>query len=304
MAVLGYLTPDECVAYGAGAGSTDQVLQASVYVNAYLKRPEGLIWAPDATGNPCYMASASPSRTFNLAAGISPGTNVVAPISGPLTGVLPGDVWIADRAANSLVEALYIVAMTAGTPNTVTFASVANAHASASTLDADMCITEQRHTPKGRPIIVLGRGPVVRLVSGGGRYAYTRRGDSHGGNTDDFNLLAIYNTFGGPPQWEVFNPQVAEFDPQTGQLWVPSGIMLAYYTEVRLRYLAGFAAASIPPEIKLATAKIVKALQNDPDLGAVKSYRAGGTAVEMFANTILTDDLKDMLKPYRLRGLV
>lgn len=297
-----YIAPGEYTAYGLPAGTTaDQVSTASVYVDAHLKRPEGLVWQADSTGNPCCMLAPAPSLSFSLSAPIAPGQNVVASVSGPLGGLQVGDALIADRSTDNTREALSIVSTA---PGQITFSKVLNAHGSGTALDADLCITEQRYLPKNRPIVVLGRSPIQRIISGTGRYAYPRRGDAGASNTDDFNLLAVYDTFGGPPAWEVFKPEATEFDARTGQVWVPAGIMLAYYTEIRIRYVAGFSAAAIPTQIKLATAKLVKVLANDPDLGPVKSYRAGDTAVQLFANTLISGDLADMLKPYRARGFV
>lgn len=301
MGASNYIAPGDYAAYGISTATTDQVTQASIYLDAYLKRPEGLIWQADSTGNPCCMLAPTPTLSFSLSAPIVPGQNVVASVSGPLGGLQVGDALIADRANDNKREALTIVSTA---PGQLTFANVLNAHNAAAALDADLCITEQRYMPKNRPIIILGRSPIQRIISGTGRYAYPRRGDANASSTDDFNLLAVYDTFGGPPAWEIFKPESTEFDARTGQIWVPAGIMLAYYTEIRVRYVAGFSAAALPTQIKLACAKLVKALGNDPDLGPVKSYRAGDTAVQLFANTLISGDLVDMLRPYRIRGLV
>jgi hypothetical protein len=44
-------------------------------------------------------------------------------------------------------------------------------------------------------------------------------------------------------------------------------------------------------------------LLNDPNLGPAKSYAAGGTRVELFADTMLPGDVRDMLAPYKVRAM-
>lgn len=297
-----YLSSGDYSTYGVPSATAAQVTQASVLIDAHLKRPEGLVWSPDSAGNPAYMSAASPDLSFVLGTAVSPGKNVVATVTGPIATLNVGEVLIADRANPAAVEPLTIISNVNGQ---VTFATAINAHAPSATLEAGLVISEQRYMPKGRPVIMIGRTPVMRIISGIGRYAYPRRGDAMGSNTDDFNLLATFTQFGGPPQWEVFDTtQNTGVDARTGQVWVPAGIMLAYYTEVKLRYVAGFQSSAIPSAIKLACAKLVRALGNDPGLGPAKSYRAGDTAVQMFADTMISGDMVDALRPYRITGLV
>ena len=40
-----YLTTAEAAQWGLPAVSTPQIIQASALIDAYLKRPEGLVWA-------------------------------------------------------------------------------------------------------------------------------------------------------------------------------------------------------------------------------------------------------------------
>jgi len=293
-----YLQPGEYAAFGVPKATADKVASASLYIDGYLRRPEGLIWSPDCNGDPCFMAALSPSNTLTLPNDISPGSNVVVNVTGAVGAVQPGDVLIADRATTNLAEALLVVAKNG---RALTFASVQNAHASGAKLDAGLDISEQRNLPKSRPLMNVTKTPVQRILSGIGRYGYTRRGDTASGSTDDFNLLAVYNQFGGPPAWEIFNATSCDFDARTGQVWIPAGIMLAYYTEVRLRYIAGFSQANLPDAVKLACAKLILALGNDPDLGPAKSYKAGDTAITKFSDTIISGDIGNMLSQYRAR---
>jgi hypothetical protein len=302
MPASSYLSGGDLATYGVPNATAAQVTQASVFLDAYLKRMEGLVWTPDSQGNPCCMASPDPELTFNLVGSIAPGQNVAAQLSGPQSALQAGETLVIDRTDSAKIEALQVVSNLNGQ---VVFANVMNAHSNGAQLGSGLLISEQRYMPKNRPIVFVGRTPLVRIVSGIGRYAYPRRGDQYGSSTDDFNLLATYTQFGGPPQWEIFNTQQnTGFDPRTGQVWIPAGIMLAYYTEVRLQYVAGFAASALPSAVKLVCARLVKAIINDPGLGAAKSYRAGDTAVERFAATLIDEDSANLLRPFRINGVV
>ena len=295
-----YLQPEDLAAYGLpDSTSAGAVTQASVLVDMYLRRPEGLIWTPDATGNPCFMTAASPGPTITATGTISAGANVIVPATGPLAMLQVGDVLILDRARADVMEAVTVSAIVPGI--SVGLRSVTNAHSPSALLEGGMVIQEQRFLPDNRPLTSLGRTPVARVVSGTGRYGYGRQGDAGASSINDFNLLAALSQFGGPPVWEIFDPASTDVDPNTGQLWIPAGVMLAYYTEVKVRYLAGYSAASLPSAVKLATAMLVRTLASAPNLGAIKSYKAGDTAIERFSDTMISGDIRSMLTKYRAR---
>lgn len=298
-----YLTTDDLDAYGLAGTAAGQIAQASALVDAYLQRAEGLVWAPDFQGMPCDMAALEPTMTLQLTADIAPGVNVRAAVSGPVSAVQPGDVLVLDRATENVKEACVVasVPQPGETPNFVVLKQVRAAHTTGATLAMGLVIEEQRYVPDGRPIVTVSRAPLVRLVGGVGRYSYGRRGDSSNWNMEPFNLLAAVSKFGGPPAWEAFDVANAGMDAGTGQVWIPAGVMLAYYSEVKLRYVAGFQASCIPPAVKTACAALVAALKDRPQMGNVKSYRAGDTQVESFAASALDDDTKLMLAPYRAR---
>ncbi len=295
-----YITTDEYSAWGLAA-SAQTVAQASTLIDVFLRRPEGLVWVADATGAPAYMAAAQPIMSFTLQASIAPGQNVTTTLAGPTAMLQAGDALIVDRLiTGGNVEALVIASVL---NQSVTFRSVSFVHAENAVLDAGLTITEQKFLPKNRPITMLSRAPVVAIVSGSGRYGYSRRGEASNSNMEDFNLLAALSHFGGPPAWEVFDPRATDVDPLTGQCWIPAGVMLAYYTEVRVRYVAGFSASSIPYAVKHACAMLAQSIDDAPALGAVKRYQAGGTAIERFADTMISGDVKSMLLPYQAKAM-
>jgi len=303
-----YLTAAEAPEYGLSGVNSGQIIQASTLIDAYLRRPEGLVWVPDSSGQPCYMAAATPTYSLNLASEINPGTNVPVTFSSGPSGMLQvGDVVVLDAATPSLTEAC-VVATTTGTNGaiSITLQTVMNAHQAGAQASVGLLIEEQRSMPADRPITRVAKTPVVRLVSGIGRYAYGRRGDGANYNMEEFNLLAALSKFGGPPVWELFQaPLSYSWDARTGQVWVPAGIMLAYYSEVKLLYVAGFAQANIPPPVKFATAQVIEALANQKGISTnLKSYKAGDTTVTRFAATLLDVDTKNALVPYGARLFV
>src|ERR1700735_1998667 len=98
-----YLQPGEYAAYGIPGGTDAQVASASLIVNAYLKRPEGLLWSADANGMPAWMTGLNPTLSYTAPAPITAGTNVVVTIPNATFGFQTvGEVVILDRTNPSL----------------------------------------------------------------------------------------------------------------------------------------------------------------------------------------------------------
>ncbi len=303
-----YLTAAEAAAWGLASVNTTQITQASALIDAYLKRPEGLVWAPDSTGNPCYMTAAIQTAGFTLTTpgGILPGQSVPVMLSGPVQMLQTGDVLIFDLPTGTLTEAC-VVATTTNPPNpsvAITLQNVINAHEQGAPAALGLVISEKKYMPASRPLTFMSRTPLLNVISGVGRYGYGRRGDHADYNMEQFNLLAAVSKFGGPPVWELFQQGYpTDWDPETGQVWVPAGIMLAYYSEVKLRYVAGFPQSTIPSSVKLAVAQLIQAIVDNPGLGAMKARKAGDTSFAMFTASNLSDDTKAAINLYASRAM-
>ena len=63
-----YLSPAEYAAYGISDAAAGQVARATRLVDAYLGRPEGLLYSLDAGGLPAWHTNATPTSTFTLTA--------------------------------------------------------------------------------------------------------------------------------------------------------------------------------------------------------------------------------------------
>lgn len=304
-----YLQGNDLATYGAQSASTEQIIQASTLIDAYLNRPAGLAYVADGTGQPGYMSSLSTELSFTSRSAFGPGVGIVVPVTGPLAMVQVGDCVLIDRANPSVMECAQVTSidtvngtLTLGNTAVGNLGAIQFAHASGAVIETGLFITEKRYLPKSRSEVMLGNTPVARVIGGTGRYAYGRRGDAANYDMDTFNLLASLNKFGGPPAWEIWPANTsAGIDASTGQLWVPAGIMLAYYSEVKVRYVAGYTQASLPSEIKIACAMLISAIANNPVMGNVKMFQSGDTKVTQFAATVLSEDIKALINPWRTR---
>ena len=313
-----YLTQGELSQYGLPPTTSGaQIAQASALVDTYLDRKAGLQWMPDYSGLPCYMAALSSSLSIKLPSAISAGSNVTVTLPGPnpggmgnglasTTGIV-GTTVILDRATSlqtgsgtdNVCEACVITNVVG---NTITLLNVQQPHAQGALMEWGLVISEQRPLPSKRAITRLADWPIRRIHAGVGAYRYGRRNDQQAGLYDDRNLLSIMQTFGGPPAWQLFSTIACDFSDVSNEVWIPSGIQMAYYSDVRLWYVAGFPQSAIPEIIKQATAGIILANINTQGLqGGVKEARAGDTALSRFTNSVLDADMKAEINKYRAR---
>jgi hypothetical protein len=299
MGVTPYVQSGEYAAYGISDGTAAQINSATSIINAYIKRPEGLIWSPDANGMPAWMTALNPTMNYQVAGGIASGSNVVVTIPNAQFGFQTiGEVVILDRSNSGLAEACVIVG-TSG--HTITLQSVQFNHGANVTVEFGLTIMDEKALPPKRPITRTSRTPVAKLIGGCGRYGYARRGDQAAGMEFIPTLLPIVQGFGGPPLWVPFDVTDIDINMNTGEMWVPSGLLLAYYTDVRLRYVAGWSLANLPSDVKQACANIVRGMIDAPIPGNIKIMKAGDAMLQRFGPESMDDDTKALLEPYRAR---
>ena len=294
-----YLLPGEYEPFGAPSETTAaQVTQASVLIDSYLRRPEGLVYSADSAGNPCFMQSMAPIGPFSIAAGLAPGTNVLATVTGPISTLQPGSVIIAEKATPANLEPLVVSSIVS---NQVTFESVTKTHAVGATYHTGLVIFETRQLPSNRPLALLSKNPICRILSMSGRCGFKRRGGGPNSLPYDTGLLASTAMFGGPLPWQTINVAYADFNRETGQVCIPASILMANFTEVRFNYVSGFPSTGLPDAIKLATASIINAQASTPLNGNIKLMKAGDTQMERFIDSVLDSSIRQMLSSYRAR---
>ena len=295
-----YLQGGDPTAYGVPDATAAQVQNASATVDAFLKRPEGLVWAPDANGAPCYMAALSPSLSLTAAAGLAAGSNIVVPVPAGMTNPdMPGDILIVDRADPAKTEACVVSAIG---PTSITLATVTRSHSAGVLLEAGLVLLEERAMAENRSTTRVSRTPVAKLLSGQGRYSYGRRSQQRTGISAGLSMLASVQVFGGPPPWTLFDLSQASVSSTTGEVWVPPGLLAAYYSDVRLRYVAGWPIAGLPTGVKQATANLVAQLIEYPEIsGNFRKVQAGGTSIERFKDSILDSDTQDLLTSFQAK---
>lgn len=290
-----YLQDADKAPYGVPTATAAQIQQASILIDALIKRPEGLTVGTDTAGNPVYMAAAVPTGTFTAGA-LAPGTNVAATLAGPLTTLKKGDVLVAEKSVGAKAEPLVVASLSGAS---VVFETVTKAHDAGVSLDAGLVIRETRHIPTGRQQTILSRAPILRLLSARGKYGSSRRGRSSYPMQDEYNLVSIVAQFTGGDVWESINVAYMDFDSTTGQVWLPSGLLMGNYTEVDVSYLAGFTQASIPANVKQVAANLINgSLATSGLTGNVKSFRAGDTQIERFLSSMFGSDERAMLREY------
>lgn len=275
--------------------------QASAIVDMELKRPEGIVYTVDKNGNPAFMRALIPSFTYVLGGAIAPGTNVTVTVTPGVRQDLIGEVLILEKENPDALEAV-VVSAVSGT-NQITLAKVQFNHASGTKADTGMIITEERNLPAKRSIARYSRFPCASILSLMGRYGYGRRTDQISGMFQDANILASVQVFGGPAQWSVIDITQTSWSDATGEIWVPAGQLLAYYSDVKIRYVAGFPTA--PDNIVRATAQVAQNIISSGVYGGtnIKSFGAGDTRLTKFGATAIDDDVRRLLQPYRARML-
>lgn len=296
-----YLVGSDAASYGVPNATPEQIQAASLLIDGHLKRGEGLVWESDAAGNPCFMPNKSPEREFKSQGAFSPGANVVVPLTTPVElmdgGAPSGIVVILDRENKSKREACII---SASAPGSVTLQSVSYSHDANCTMEMGLTCVEERNLPKARSIVQVTRFPLVRLLSAVGRYSYGRRSDQAAGFYNDLTLVQTLSVFGGAPSWLSIDVKQCSSSPETGQIWIPTGIYMANYSEVRLHYIAGYSLGNVPSNVKQACANIIKTIASVPELAGLnlKSYQAGGTKIERFKDQLFSPETETLLSQY------
>lgn len=132
-----------------------------------------------------------------------------------------------------------------------------------------------------------------------GRYGYGRRAQQQVYPDLNYgaNILQIASYFGGPPQFTPIDVTQTDFDPLTGEIWVPAGLYLSAYTEIFVMYNAGFPPDKIPYFVKQATAMLVFNFLSQPSTN-MRGFGVGPVHHE-FTQAIIDPAIDQMLNPVK-----
>jgi len=293
-----YIASADYAAYGVPNATTVQVDQASNIVDAALGRTEGLLYATSTAGAPLYMLRKPAETSRTISANVNPGALVQVSITSG--AILQQGTSLVLNKLGTTAEVCKIQQVIDA--NTVVLAFVANAHISGETAETGLTVEETVKLAKNRNFVVIRRNPIVKLVSVIGRVTYARRGDlAHQATMQDFSMIAAISAFGGAPIWQDVQVPDSSIDVQNGNIWCPIGLAMIPYNEVKLSYIAGYTYASLPMQIKQATANVMQAIAESPASAAIKTFKAGDTQMERFLSTIIDDETRALLSPFEVR---
>ncbi len=293
-----YLAASEYPAYGISDAKPHQVNRACRTVNTYLGRPEGLLWSPDANGQPAYMTGLNPTLSFTGSA-LAPGTGVTLTIANATFGYQDvGEVVILDRATPGLTEACVV---TAASGNTLTLAAVQFTHATP-TVDFGLTILEEAPVKMGTPLVRASRFPVANLLCGFSRYSFGKlpRQITDYRYAYEAFLLADVIGLSGPPAWTQMDTTQWDINYNTGAVLVLPYFLQTGQLDVRLRYVAGWSQANLPADIKQAVANLVRSAIDTPFSANMQTIKSGDATLTRFGPSVIDGDTKALLQPYKI----
>lgn len=146
-------------------------------------------------------------------------------------------------------------------------------------------------------------GMLSPIIGCSGRFGYGRQ--TYAAAYPDFgafiNPLTFLAVCGGPVPWVPIDVSMIDFDPLTGELWIPAGLILGQYSEVLLVYNSGFNPLRMPRMVKQVCASVLK---NALASGNATTFLTGMSLAKSGANysfggSILDPRLSAMLSPFR-----
>lgn len=150
--------------------------------------------------------------------------------------------------------------------------------------------------------IITNTGTLTSILGASGRYGYPRRGEMaiYPDLNYGMNLLQVAAFFGGPPLFTFIDPTAIDFDPQTGEVWVPAGLYMSQYTEIVITYNSGYNPLQMPQAIKQACVALIKNfLARGGGTTALKSINAAGSVNVTFTDELIDTTVDRYLAAYR-----
>lgn len=145
-------------------------------------------------------------------------------------------------------------------------------------------------------------GQLSAIIACSGRYGYVRRDQSQ--TYPDLNALInpqnLISLFGGPPPWIAVDLSNLDYDPKTGEIWIPAGLQLQRYSEILITYNSGYDPRYMPRSIKQACANITKNLMLRGGVTGIQAQSLGRAAfnVTMTPGGIIDPDTERLLRSF------
>lgn len=149
----------------------------------------------------------------------------------------------------------------------------------------------------GQQTARLSYGPLGAVTAVRVKYGRGRRGEEADLHLDGNGLMGmqIATAFGLPGTWTALSVPTLDVYTEAREIGFPSNFLGLGYNEAEVTYTAGF--VTVPAQIKVACARIVKNAETTPGLN-VKKSRLDTMHMEYFAASLLDEDVKTMLRAY------
>jgi hypothetical protein len=150
---------------------------------------------------------------------------------------------------------------------------------------------------------VQQNGTLSGILAASGRYGYSRQ-DQSMAYPDLFafiNPLNLITMFGGPAPWVAIDLTNMDYDPKTGEVWIPAGLQLQKYSEVIMTYNSGFDPLNLPYTLKHVCAALTKNIMaKGAGTTGMTSMSLGKSGMSVQTMQQLIDpNLDQLLTPYK-----
>jgi hypothetical protein len=302
MAFTPYIPLAEIADYGIADAADYQIAAASRMVHNFLGRPEGLLYASDANGNPAFMMNLAPTRSYALSGDIAAGQLVAATVqNGSFGNTAVGDVVILDRNTNA-AEACVI---SEASGNVLTLQNVQFAHSNNATIDFGLTLLEESPLRRGVPVVRAKRFPVANILCGFSRYSFPKHPLQITDHTPGMSAMLLTQQVGTglANEWAPLDMSGWDINSNTGAITLYPYALAGADVLVRLRYVAGWMTETLPGDIKQAVANVVRSIIDTPFPSTMKLVKAGDSTMERFGPGHIDADTKALLQPYRTMTL-
>ncbi len=162
--------------------------------------------------------------------------------------------------------------------------------------------TERIRLTTGAQTGRLSYGPLLpgALISARVRLAKSRRGEYADLNPNQQMGFEIATAFGLPGTWSALDVSRIDVWANARELTFPANFLGLGYNEAEVTYTAGI--VTVTDQIKTACAQVVRNAQATPAMN-VKSSRMDTMQMQYFADTLIDDGVRALLKGYVAEAL-